>query len=104
MAQGGELLSNYGFKSNEELLAGYGFALGPRNPADFFHIALRLGPARSGARPIALAPALGVPAAGTSKAPRQWCAARVPAHVPAAAISALRPGMCHSTRCFQCHV
>lgn len=50
MAQGGELLSNYGFKSNEELLAGYGFALGPRNPADFFHIALRLGPARSGVR------------------------------------------------------
>lgn len=49
--QGGELLSNYGFKSNEELLAGYGFALGPRNPADFFHIALRLGPAGSGARP-----------------------------------------------------
>ena len=58
LAQGGELLSNYGFKSNEELLAGYGFALGPRNPADFFHIALRLGPASSGARPTAARTAL----------------------------------------------
>ena len=58
LAQGGELLSNYGFKSDEELLAGYGFALGPRNPADFFHIALRLGPASSGARPTAARAAL----------------------------------------------
>ncbi|KAK9827954.1 hypothetical protein WJX81_000191 [Elliptochloris bilobata] len=45
--QGGDLLSNYGFKSNEELLAGYGFALAPSNPADFFHVALRLGLAHS---------------------------------------------------------
>jgi len=35
--------SNYGHKSNEELLVGYGFILQPRNDADFFHFSLGIG-------------------------------------------------------------
>jgi len=54
--QGGELRSNYGHKSDEELLAGYGFALGPANRADFFHIALRLGAGAAGAPRACAAP------------------------------------------------
>ena len=40
--QGHALYSNYGNKSNEELILGYGFAL-PNNPADFFHVMIGLG-------------------------------------------------------------
>ena len=36
------LCSNYGNKSNEELILGYGFAL-PYNLADFFHVMIGLG-------------------------------------------------------------
>ena len=40
--QGELLYSNYGNKSNEELILGYGFAL-PNNLADFFHIMIGFG-------------------------------------------------------------
>ena len=40
--QGSVVWSNYGYKSNEELLLGYGFVLEP-NQADFFHVSLGLG-------------------------------------------------------------
>ena len=40
--QGDVVWSNYGYKSNEELLLGYGFVLEP-NLADFFHVSLGLG-------------------------------------------------------------
>ena len=40
--QGHPLYSNYGNKSNEELILGYGFAL-PNNSADFFHVMIGLG-------------------------------------------------------------
>ncbi len=39
--QGSPLYSNYGNKSNEELILGYGFAL-PENQADFFHVMIGL--------------------------------------------------------------
>ena len=39
--QGTPAYSNYGFKSNEELILGYGFML-EDNPADFFHVSLGL--------------------------------------------------------------
>ena len=39
LLQGDVLLSNYGNKSNEELLLSYGFMLDD-NPADFFHVSL----------------------------------------------------------------
>ena len=39
--QGTAAYSNYGHKSNEELILGYGFML-EDNPADFFHISLGL--------------------------------------------------------------
>ena len=39
--QGAPAYSNYGFKSNEELILGYGFML-EYNPADFFHVSLGL--------------------------------------------------------------
>ena len=39
--QGTAAYSNYGYKSNEELILGYGFML-EDNPADFFHISLGL--------------------------------------------------------------
>ncbi|CAL8466995.1 g6531 [Coccomyxa elongata] len=39
--KGDVLYSNYGYKSNEELLLGYGFILEP-NPADFFCVSLGL--------------------------------------------------------------
>ncbi len=39
--QGCTLYSNYGNKSNEELILGYGFAL-PHNEADFFHVMVGL--------------------------------------------------------------
>ncbi len=39
--QGDVLYSNYGYKSNEELLLGYGFILEP-NSADFFCVSLGL--------------------------------------------------------------
>ena len=39
--QGAPAYSNYGFKSNEELILGYGFML-EDNPADFFHVSLGL--------------------------------------------------------------
>ena len=39
--QGAPVYSNYGFKSNEELILGYGFML-EDNPADFFHVSLGL--------------------------------------------------------------
>lgn len=41
LLQGGTLYSNYGNKSNEELILGYGFAL-PHNEADFFHVMVGL--------------------------------------------------------------
>lgn len=47
MMQGDEVFSNYGYKSNEELLLGYGFILEP-NIADFFSVSLGLD-ARSAA-------------------------------------------------------
>ena len=40
--QGDMLYSNYGNKSNEELILGYGFSL-PTNQADFFHVSLGYG-------------------------------------------------------------
>lgn len=40
--RGGAVSSNYGHKSNEELMVGYGFIL-PRNEADFFHFSLGIG-------------------------------------------------------------
>jgi len=39
--QGDAVYSNYGYKSNEELILGYGFML-EDNPADFFHVSLGL--------------------------------------------------------------
>jgi hypothetical protein len=39
--QGTVAYSNYGYKSNEELILGYGFML-EDNPADFFHVSLGL--------------------------------------------------------------
>ena len=39
--QGSPAFSNYGYKSNEELILGYGFMLRD-NPADFFHVSLGL--------------------------------------------------------------
>ena len=33
------MYSNYGYKSNEELIIGYGFML-EDNPADFYHVSL----------------------------------------------------------------
>ena len=39
--QGCALHSNYGNKSNEELILGYGFAV-PHNEADFFHVMVGL--------------------------------------------------------------
>ena len=48
--QGDVVYSNYGYKSNEELIVGYGFVLDP-NPADFFHISLGLGACSTGAEP-----------------------------------------------------
>ena len=39
--QGAPAYSNYGFKSNEELILGYGFML-EDNPADFYHVSLGL--------------------------------------------------------------
>ncbi len=39
--QGDQLYSNYGHKSNEELLLGYGFVLEP-NTADYFSVSLGL--------------------------------------------------------------
>lgn len=39
--QGSVLYSNYGYKSNEELILGYGFALA-NNPANFFHVMIGL--------------------------------------------------------------
>ncbi|KAK9823277.1 hypothetical protein WJX72_001533 [[Myrmecia] bisecta] len=47
--KGGTLYSNYGYKSNEELLVGYGFIL-DSNPANFFHVSLAL---ENVARPVA---------------------------------------------------
>ncbi|DBA67229.1 TPA: hypothetical protein ACH3X2_001539 [Trebouxia sp. C0005] len=41
IAQGCALHSNYGNKSNEELILGYGFAV-PHNEADFFHVMVGL--------------------------------------------------------------
>ena len=41
LLQGSPLYSNYGNKSNEELILGYGFAL-PHNEADFFHVMVGL--------------------------------------------------------------
>ncbi len=41
LLQGCTLYSNYGNKSNEELILGYGFAL-PHNEADFFHVMVGL--------------------------------------------------------------
>lgn len=40
--QGEVLYSNYGNKSNEELILGYGFAL-HNNVADFFHVMIGFG-------------------------------------------------------------
>lgn len=37
--QGEEVFSNYGHKSNEELILSYGFVI-PNNPADFVHVSL----------------------------------------------------------------
>ena len=45
-AQGDVLYSNYGNKSNEELILGYGFAVA-NNQADFFHVMLGLGDKQS---------------------------------------------------------
>ena len=39
--QGSAAFSDYGYKSNEELILGYGFML-EDNPADFFHVSLGL--------------------------------------------------------------
>ena len=39
--QGSTVYSNYGYKSNEELILGYGFMI-EDNPADFFHVSLGL--------------------------------------------------------------
>ena len=39
--QGAVLYSNYGYKSNEELILGYGFALAD-NAANFFHVMIGL--------------------------------------------------------------
>lgn len=39
--QGTAAYSNYGYKSNEELILGYGFML-EDNPANFFHVSLGL--------------------------------------------------------------
>lgn len=39
--QGSVLYSNYGYKSDEELIIGYGFTL-PDNPANFFHVMIGL--------------------------------------------------------------
>lgn len=39
MLQGSEVFSNYGHKSNEELILSYGFVI-PNNPADFVHVSL----------------------------------------------------------------
>ncbi len=33
------MYSNYGYKSNEELIIGYGFML-EENPAEFYHVCL----------------------------------------------------------------
>ena len=41
--RGTAVASNYGHKSNEELMVGYGFILQPRNDADFFHFSLGIG-------------------------------------------------------------
>ena len=41
VVQGAPAYSNYGFKSNEELILGYGFML-EDNPADFLHVSLGL--------------------------------------------------------------
>ena len=41
--RGSPVSSNYGHKSNEELMVGYGFLLSPRNDADFFHFSLGVG-------------------------------------------------------------
>ncbi|DBB06668.1 TPA: hypothetical protein ACH3X1_012179 [Trebouxia sp. C0004] len=41
VVQGSPLYSNYGNKSNEELILGYGFAL-PQNEANFFHVMVGL--------------------------------------------------------------
>ena len=37
--QGSTVYSNYGYKSNEELIIGYGFML-EENPAEFYHVCL----------------------------------------------------------------
>ena len=37
--QGEEVFSNYGHKSNEELILSYGFVI-PNNQADFVHVSL----------------------------------------------------------------
>lgn len=46
-SQGGCLWNNYGAKSNEELLCGYGFVL-PHNTANFFHVSMGLDTAADG--------------------------------------------------------
>ena len=45
--QGDKVFSNYGNKSNEELILGYGFVI-PDNPADFFHVSLGMDAQSSG--------------------------------------------------------
>lgn len=50
--QGSVLYSNYGYKSNEELIVGYGFAV-PDNPANFFHVMIGLADRpNSGTQPV----------------------------------------------------
>jgi len=58
---GQALYNNYGRKSNEELVLGYGFVL-PHNPRDFVHLSVGAG---------------GGGEDGASLARRWWCAARM---------------------------
>lgn len=87
-AAGTPLATNYSpQKSNEELLAGYGFVL-PRNAADFFHFSVGVGGAgRAAAARRALVRALAVPRDAYCRA-----AAPLPTAALAAAAVALADG------------
>lgn len=56
------MFSNYGHKSNEELILGYGFVL-PDNKADFFHISLGIVPQAEGKALKMLQNILSIPSA-----------------------------------------
>ena len=58
------MYSNYGYKSNEELIIGYGFML-EDNPADFYHVSLGIRIDAEGGMQLASIPLSRYSGAGT---------------------------------------